>query len=613
MSEKPWLDAPVRDAELLALDPVITKKPDGTVYVEDSHSLPAYPDRITDALVANADAKPDAVFLADRKTGGDWRRVTYAGMLDRVRRLGQALLDAGLSAERPLAILSGNDIEHASLGLAALHVGIPYAAISPAYALTGGSYARLTETFEAITPGMVYAADAAAVAPALKAIGSDAVFVADEAAHGAKAFADLLATEPTDAVEAAYGSVGPDTIAKFLFTSGSTGSPKAVINTHRMLCANQAMTREAFAYMKTEPPIVLDWAPWHHTAGGNKVFFMVMTNGGTLYIDDGRPTKADIGKTVRNLREVSPTWYFNVPTGFDALIPFLESDAALRENFFRNLKMLWYAGASLAQHSWDALERLAVEATGTRIVIATGLGATETAPAAIFCTWPQASAGNVGLPVPGVALKLVPFEDKYDARVKGPNIMPGYWRQPELSAQCFDDEGFYKFGDALVPVDPDDFAQGFRFAGRTAENFKLDTGTWVATGALRMGFIDHFGDAVRDVAITGADRPYLGAIVFPRDPAQATDPEYLALMRKNLVSLAANATGSSNRIRRLVVAEEPPTMEAGELTDKGSLNQRAVLRNREDLVEEIYRGSPRVVDIAGADSDNRAGQLGATA
>jgi feruloyl-CoA synthase len=507
MLDKSWLSAPVRAAELLTPDPEITYGEYGAIYIADRHPLPPYPERVTEALVKHARETPDAIFLADRKTGGDWRTITYAKMLDRVRQLGQYLLDSDLSAERPLAILSGNDIEHASLALAAIHVGIPSAAISPAYSLMGGNYHRLRETLQAITPGMVYAADAAAFAPAVEAVVPDAIFVADSAEHGAIPYQQLLETTPTDAVYAAHEAIKPDTIAKFLFTSGSTGSPKAVINTHRMISSNQVMTREAFAYFKTEPPVVLDWAPWNHTAGGNKVFFMVMWNGGTLYIDDGRPTKADIWKTVRNLSEISPTWYFNVPTGFDALIPHLKKDPELRRTFFKRLKMLWYAGASLAQHSWDALERLAVETTGTRIVIATGLGATETAPAALFCTWPQDSAGNVGLPIPGVTLKLVPFEGKYDARVTGPNITPGYWRQPELSAQCFDEEGFYKFGDALMPVDPDDFSKGFRFDGRTAENFKLDTGTWVATGALRMDFIDHFGDSIRDVAITGADRP----------------------------------------------------------------------------------------------------------
>ena len=595
MLDKSWLNAPMRAAELLPPDPEITHGEDGAIYVVDRHPLPPYPDRVTEALLKWARETPDAIFLADRKTGGQWRTITYAQMLDRARRLGQFLLDSKLSAERPLAILSGNDIEHASLSLAAIHVGIPSAAISPAYSLMGGNYHRLRETLQAITPGMIYAADAAAFAPAIQAVAPSALFISDTAEHGAIAYADAAGTPPGPAVDAAHAEITPDTIAKFLFTSGSTGSPKAVINTHRMISSNQVMTLESFAYFKNEPPVVLDWAPWNHTAGGNKVFFMVMWSGGKLYIDDGRPTKADIGKTVRNLSEISPTWYFNVPTGFDALIPYLQKDRDLRQTFFKRLKMLWYAGASLAQHSWDALERLAVEETGTRIVVGTGLGATETAPAALFCTWPQDSAGNVGLPIPGVTLKLVPFEGKYDARVKGPNIMPGYWRQPELSAQCFDEEGFYKLGDALMPVDPGDFSKGFRFDGRTAENFKLDTGTWVATGALRMEFIDHFGDSVRDVAIAGADRPYLSALVFPRDPSLTDDPAYRADLREKLISFAAKSTGSSNRIVRLLAVAEPPTIEAGELTDKGSINQRAVLRNRAELVDEIYAGSDRII------------------
>jgi len=596
MSAKNWADAPMRKVSFLTPDPEIRTLADGTIYVEERHPLPPYPVRATDPLADFARSRPDAVFLADRKTGGDWRKITYAEMYDRARRIGQFLLDAGLSVDRPIAILSGNDIEHASIELGAMYAGVACAVISPTYAMAGGDYGRLKETMASVTPGMVYAADADAFAAAVKASAPDAVFIADTDAQGAMPYAKLLATEPTPAVDAANAQITGDTVAKFLFTSGSTGTPKAVPNTHRMICANQTQTRESFAFLKEEPPVVLDWAPWNHTAGGNKVFFMTMFSGGTLYIDDGRPTKADTWKTVRNLKEVSPTWYFNVPTGFDALIPYLEEDAELRQNFFRNLRMLWYAGASLAQHLWDALERLAVETTGGRIVIGTGLGATETAPGAIYCTWPQESAGNVGLPVPGVSLKLVPFEGKYDARVKGPNVMTGYWRQPELSAKVFDEEGYYCFGDALIPVDPQDLTKGFRFDGRTAENFKLDTGTWVNTGALRMTLIEHFGDLVREVAITGADKPYLGALFFPKDPSKAGDPAFHAALKEKLTALAAKSTGSSNRVRRLLVVAEPPSMDAGELTDKGSLNQRAVLRNRAELVDELYAGSDRVIE-----------------
>ncbi|RVV98250.1 feruloyl-CoA synthase [Mesobaculum littorinae] len=587
----------MRDAAVLARDPKVETRPDGTIYISHRQELIDHHGTITERLVHFAGETPDAVFLADRLgEDSDWRRITYAETLEKVRRLGQALLDAGISAERPLAILSGNSIEHALLGLAAMHVGVAYAAISPAYALTGGDYARLRDTVEGVTPGMVYAADAGTFGPAVAAVMPDLPFVTRDGGAGSTPLADLLATEPTDAVDTAYAAVEDDTIAKFLFTSGSTGSPKAVPNTHGMLTSNQAMLRMGYAYFADEPPVILDWSPWHHTAGGNSVFLSVMMNGGTLYIDDGRPTKSEIGKTVRNLRDISPTWYFNVPTGYDALIPFLREDESLRATFFRDLKMLWYAGASLAQHTWDALEDLAVQATGHRILIATGLGATETSPGALYCTWPQDTAGNVGLPVPGVTLKLVPFEGKYDARVKGANVMPGYWRRPDLSQDCFDEEGFYKFGDALKPVDPDDITQGLAFDGRTAENFKLDTGTWVATGALRMKLIEHFGGALRDLAITGADRPYLGALVFPPEPEMAQDDAWRAQIRDGLSRFAAGATGSSNRVLRMLPVEEPLSLETGEMTDKGSVNQRRVLANRAELVEELYRGSDRVIE-----------------
>ncbi len=588
---------------------------DGVLYVEQQLELPPYPERITDVLLEQAQKVPDRTLFAERDPNGAWRRLTYSDAVDGMRRLGQYLLDHGLSYEAPLAILSGNSIDHALLSLAAIHVGIPCAAISPAYCLVSQDYARLKDVFAAIRPGMVYADDAETFMPAIEAVASPDThrLFSKHAPVGRQAFAHALATEAGDAVDKAHAAVTPDTVAKFLFTSGSTGTPKAVINTNRMICANQIMVREVYSYFKDEPPILLDWAPWHHTAGGNKLFFMTMFNGGSFYIDDGRPTPHEILKTVRNLREVSPTWYFNVPKGFETLIPHLEGDAQLRANFFKDIKILWYAGASMAQHTWDALERLAVEETGTRIVIGTGLGATETAPATLMCTWPQEKPGNVGLPCPGVTLKLVPVDGKYDARVKGPNITPGYWNAPELTQAAFDEEGYYRFGDAVRFVEPGNAAAGFMFDGRTAENFKLDTGTWVATGALRTAFVDHFGDIVRDAAIAGADRPYLGALVFANnailaelagDPGKTDDPaslyadpavrtRFTALLR----DMAQSATGSSTRIRRILLVEEPPSMDAGEQTDKGSLNQRAVLANRADLVEELYAGSERVIEI----------------
>lgn len=592
----------------------LRKAGDGTLYVEQQVALPPYPDRITEPLLEWAAKAPRRTLYAARGADGGWRRLTFGEAADKARRLGQFLLDRNLSPERPLAILSGNDLEHALLALAANHVGVPYAAISPAYSLVEGDKARLRSVFDTIRPGLVFASDAAAFGPAIRAVAAPSTgrLFTTGADDPAETFAAALATRPSDAVEAAFSAITPDTIAKFLFTSGSTGAPKAVVNTHRMICANQAMVRAVYAYFQDEPPVLLDWAPWHHTAGGNKLFYMALFNGGTLHIDDGNPTPAGIEKTVRNLRDVSPTWYFNVPKGFDALIPHLERDAELRRSLFRDLKMLWYAGAAMGQHTWEALERLAVEATGERVLIGTGLGATETAPAALMCTWPVTRAGNVGLPIPGVSLKLVPMDGKFDARVKGPTITPGYWKAPELTAQAFDAEGYYRFGDALRPADPADPAAGFLFDGRTAENFKLDTGTWVNSGALRTAFIDHFGAAVRDVAIAGADRPYLSALVFPNHAelrrlagpgADASPrelfahPAVIGFFRSGLQALAGRSTGSSTLIRRMILVDPAPTLESGEMTDKGSINQRVVLRNRAAEVEQLYSDTAPVIEI----------------
>jgi len=373
------------------------------------------------------------------------------------------------------------------------------------------------------------------------------------------------------------------------------------------------MVADCFAFLADEPPVVLDWAPWSHTAGGNKVFFMVMFNGGTLYIDDGRPTRADIHKTLRNLMDVSPTWYFNVPLGFEELVHAFEADPALRDRFFSRLRMLMYAGAGLAQHTWDDLQRLSVAASGERVLIASGLGATETAPFALMCTFEAERAGNVGLPAKGLELKLVPVGDKLEARLRGPSITPGYWKEPELTAAAFDDEGFYNLGDALRFADPDDVTKGFYFDGRTAENFKLRSGTWVATGSLRTAIINHFGGLVRDVALAGLDEDFIAALAFPDlracqklagDAALEAEPllahpKVRAAFAEKLASLAAASTGSSNRVRRMILLAEPPRADRSEVTDKGSINQRAVLANRPEAVAELYAGSPRVLDIGG--------------
>ncbi len=602
-------------------DPALTvdRRSDGTILIRQTGDLGPYADRLTDRLVHFAKATPAAVFLADRNgEGEDWRTVTYAETLDRVRRIGEGLLGFDLSPDRPLIILSGNDIEHALVGLAAQYIGVPYASISPAYALMSTDFAKLRGIFELLTPGLVFATDGKPFAPAIMAVAPADVPVVTVrnpvAGRSNVSYAALVLTPATDAVDAAQARVGPDTIGKFLFTSGSTGSPKAVINTQRMMCANQEMVRDCFAFMRDEPPLVLDWAPWNHTAGGNKVFNMVLYNGGTLYIDDGRPTPDAIKKTVRNLREVAPTWYFNVPKGYEELIPYLEADDALRRRFYSRLNMMMYAGAGLAQHTWDALERLAVETTGERVLLVTGLGSTETAPFSLMSTVDQRIAGNVGIPARGIALKLVPNEGKLEARLKGPNITQGYWRDPKLTKDAFDEEGFYKLGDALRFADPADASKGFYFDGRTAENFKLDTGTWVSVGAVRGKLINGLGGLARDAVITGLDRPYIGALVVPdlaacRGLASAAEdapartvldhPDVRAAFATRLATLVGNGSGSSTVVRRILLLDEPLSIDRGEVTDKGSLNQRAVLSNRGELVEEIYRGSPRVISLEG--------------
>ena len=605
--ERPAGAPPLRPVKLGAKGVVVERKPDGTIYLRSPEALPDYPDTLTESLAHWARAAPDRVFLAQREPQGSWRTLTYAETHARVRAIAQALLRRDLSPERPIAVLSGNDIEHALLGLAAMHVGIPYAPISPPYSLISSDFGKLRHIIDLLRPGLVFASNSEMFARAIAA-----VVPADTELVDGTSFADLLGTQPTGAVDAAHARTGPDTIAKFLFTSGSTGWPKGVINTQRMLCSNQAMIGLGFAFVRDEPPVVVDWLPWSHTFGANHNFGLVLTNGGSLYIDEGKPLPGAIAATVRNLREVAPTIYFNVPKGFETLLPYLRGDAALRENFFRRLKVLFYAGAALAPHVRAELERLAIETCGERIVFITSIGSTETAPLALACTWDDPHVGNIGLPAPGVELKLVPRDGKLEARLRGPNVTPGYWKNPALTAQAFDEEGFYKIGDTFRFADPADPGDGLLFDGRIAEDFKLASGTWVSVGALRAALIERAAPYVRDVVIAGADRDDVTALVFPDIDAcrglcadlsagapLLDDARVRSQFKLLLTALGRAATGSSNRVCRAILLDEPPSLDAGEMTDKGSINQRAVLARRAALVEELYGKtlSPRVIAI----------------
>lgn len=579
----------------------------GVRYIRSRATLGDYPRSLIDRLDHWARAAPDRVFLADRVDGGPWRCLTYMQVREKTRSIAQYIIDSDLSAERPIAILSGNSIEHGLIALGAMMAGVPYAPISPAYSLVSQDHAKLKYLFGLMTPGLVFAADGAPFAKALDAVMTHDIrlLVARNPADGfnCELFDDIAATTVTDAVDAANKAVNTDTIAKFLFTSGSTGMPKAVINTQRMICANQMMIAAGYAFLRDEPPVLVDWLPWNHTAGGNHNFGLTLNNGGSLYIDDGAPTPAGIARTVRNLTEISPTIYFNVPKGYEMLTANLETNEALRKSFFSRLNLLQYAGAALSQHVWDALEKTALETTGKKIVMVTGYGSTETAPFALTTTWPVERPGEVGLPAPGLELKLVPNIDKMELRLRGPSITPGYWRQPDKTAESFDEEGFYKIGDALKLIDPSDINKGLMFDGRVSEDFKLSTGTWVDMAGVRSAIVRTFAPYVRDAVLTGLNRNHVGALLFTDhdavrriapeladadDAAIAAHPKVRSIFQERLNQLAAQSTGSSNHVARAIILDTPPSLDAHEVTDKGSINQRAVMAERAILVEDIY-------------------------
>jgi feruloyl-CoA synthase len=590
----------------------IDRRDDGTIYLRPTIALGDYPVRITDRLHHWASAAPDRIFMAERAAGG-WREITYAQLLASTRRIASALLARELSAERPIVILSGNSIDHALVAFGALYAGIPFCPVSPAYSLISKDYGKLGFMMKLLTPGLVFADNAVAFADALRANVPDEVEIVasrgEIAGRGVTKLPDLLATPEHPRLDAAHAAIGPDTIAKFLLTSGSTGNPKAVINTQRMICANQVMLRETLSFLKDEPPVIVDWLPWNHTFGGNHNIGLTLFNGGSMYLDEGKPMPGGIEETVRNLREISPTVYFNVPKGYESLLPYLRNDAQLRKKFFARLHAMFFSGAALSPYVWNSLDELAVQETGFRVPMLTGLGATETSPFFMSVTPATSRSGHVGLPVSGNDAKLIPNNGKLEVRAgaSGPNVTPGYWRQPELTAAAFDEEGFYKFGDALKPVDPDDWHAGFDFDGRISEDFKLGSGTWVSVGPLRARLVAACAPLVRDVVIAGINRDELSAlvvldldgcrVVHPALPAgdlaaAASDPVIRQAFAERLKKFAADATGSSTRITRAVLLDTPLSIDRGEVTDKGSINQRAVLEHRAALIDALYAPSP---------------------
>lgn len=586
------------------------RRADGSIILWPHARLGSYPVRMTDELERWAAIAPDRVFVARRNAGGEWVKVSYAEALRRVQRIAAGLIARDLCAERPIAILSGNSIEHLLLALAAAWAGIPYCPISPAYAQPSSDMEKLRFVVDLLTPGLVAAFETRRYEHALaELVPAHLEIVADTSQAAGRPAISLAALEahPSPALEAAHARTGPDSIVKFLLTSGSTGQPKAVITTERMLCSNARMLLEAMPFIAAEPPVLVDWLPWNHTFGGSHNVGLVLFYGGSLYIDDGKPTAAGFAETIRNLREISPTVYFNVPKGFEMLAHHLGHDTELRQTFYRRLRICFFAGAALSQHTWDVLDAQSLQECGLKIPMLSGLGATETGPSVTFTTPSTQRAGLIGLPAAGNIVKLAPVDGKLELRARSPSITPGYWRRPELTAAAFDEEGFYRLGDAVRLIDADDPTKGLVFDGRIAEDFKLASGTWVSVGPLRASLIAALSPLIQEVVIAGLNQDFLTALLIPdlvtcaselqlesvpTHAELATHPEMLKLVRERLQAHAKQHPAGSTRLQRTMLLDSPPSLDRGEITDKGSINQRSVLSNRAAAVAAMYQPEP---------------------
>ncbi len=575
----------------------------GAFLLRSRDPLRPYGNSVGDYLPKWAEEAPDRVFLAERDRAGAWRQISFGQMWSQVRALAQFLLDRGASAERPLAILSENSIAHGAVSLAALYAGIALVPISPAYSTIAEAADKLIHCYGTTDPSVVFVEDGLRYGPALDRLGkiSAVTLAANPAGRpGVVSLEEALATKPTDAVDKAHAAIDPDTLAKILFTSGSTGLPKGVINTHRMLAANQQQFFQIYPFVEDHPPVVLDWLPWHHTFGGNEIFYMALRHGGTIYIDSGKPVPALFGQSLANLREISPTVYFNVPRGYDLLLAELEKDEALCRNFFQRLDFIFYSAAALPQRLLVRLEELAAAARGGGVPIVTAWGATETAPLATGVHFPSRRTDNIGLPVPGCDLKFAPFGDKYEIRVKGPHVTPGYWREPEKTKAAFDEDGFYCSGDGVRLADEADPSKGILFEGRVTEDFKLSTGTWVSVGQLRIALVNALLPVAQDIVIAGHDRDAVGILIFQNaDACRALGEDgIVAHVSARLREHNRLNPTSSKRVERALLMTEPASLAGNEITDKGYVNQRAVLSRRADLVTRLHEGGEGVILLA---------------
>jgi feruloyl-CoA synthase len=609
-------DAPMRPIAYAPVDVTCAKAADGTLRYASRTPLEPYDPSLANLFRSAVERAPQRAMIAER-VGEGWRAVRYDEARGMVDALAAALLERGLSAERPLMILSANSVEHALLMLASYTAGVPVAPVSVAYSLQSQDHAKLKFIARLLTPGLIYVADTGPFAKALAAIadsGAEIVASRNSANLGdVTLLDDLMKTKPTRAVDEAVARIDGDRIAKFLFTSGSTGMPKAVINTHRMLTANQQSLSQIWPFLRDEEDhfTLVDWLPWSHTFGGNHNFHMALKHAGTFHIDAGKPVPALVEETVRNLAEVSPTIYFNVPAGYAAILPYLEKDPALAKTFFAKLRMIFYAAATLPQDLWTRLEAVSVRATGQRVPLTSSWGATETAPAVTATYFLIERAGVIGVPMPGPELKLVPAGDRWEVRVKGPNVTPGYWRSPDITKKAFDEEGYYRIGDAVRFADPDNPAAGLVYSGRLTEEFKLTTGTWVQVGALRVGLLSAMAPVLQDAVIAGEGYDHLRILVWlnvagcrqmlgadaPSNVADlSTHPAIHNHIKESLKRWNSQNTGQSTRIHSVLLLGDAPSIDASEITDKGYINQRAALLHRKAELARLF-GSETHPDI----------------